>query len=111
MLKGRCGFVDPMSADHEVRNIQSESTLGLRNALVVQDHYSGWLHWYPTRSKETEETMACLGGFMCMWFKITSQDGYNVIRQKKTKWTKPWSASKDSCRRFKKSWENFIRTI
>ena len=24
MLKGRCGFVDPMSADHDVRNIQSE---------------------------------------------------------------------------------------
>ena len=30
---------------------------------------------------------------MCMWFKITSQDGYNVIRQNQKKWSRPWWAS------------------
>ena len=57
-------FVDPMSADHEVLNIENESGLGHRSALVVQDHNSGWLQWYPTKPKETEETIACVGRFM-----------------------------------------------
>ena len=50
-------FVDPMSADHEVLNIENESGLGHRSALVVQDHTSGWLQ---CRSRNVWEIIGTL---------------------------------------------------